>query len=233
MPAAIDLALKLRADPGCSYRSTLRLKRADGTWVWAEIVGQNMLEEPDVRGVVQTLRDVSEQRELEAQLLHLARHDALTGLANRRFFLETLAEVLGAAPLPAVGVVYFDLDGFKPINDALGHAAGDEVLRVVAARLQGALRATDLSARFGGDEFVALCYGMRNPEEAHVTGARLHDAVSGRAPIGDVTVEIRASFGVALADPACSVDQIIARADAALYDAKTAGKGRVSVYGRR
>lgn len=230
LPAAIELALQLRADPGASYRSTLRLKRADGAWIWVEIVGQNMLEEPEVRGVVQTLRDVSQQRELEEQLLHQSRHDALTGLANRRFFIETLESALGATPALPVCVVYVDLDGFKPVNDDLGHAAGDELLRIVAGRIRDGLRARDLAARFGGDEFVALCYGVGSTEEAERTAARVHDALTGPADLGIATVDIAASVGVALAVPDDSVDHLIARADAALYEAKSAGKGRVAVH---
>lgn len=226
LPAAVDAAVRLRAEPGCSYRSTLRIRRADGSWLWVEIVGQNLLEEPRVRGLVQTLRDVSERRDLEEQLLYQARHDALTGLANRRYFLEVLERAVRSEPMPSFAVVYLDLDEFKPINDRLGHGVGDDVLREVGRRLQQSARARDLPARLGGDEFVVLCYGIDDHEAAHDLGRRIHDAVAGPVRIAaEVTVDVRTSVGVAWTRSHGTVDELVARADAALYRAKARGGG--------
>jgi diguanylate cyclase (GGDEF)-like protein/PAS domain S-box-containing protein len=231
MPGAVEQAIKLRAEPGSSYRSTLRLRRADGSWVWTEIVGQNLLEVPEVQGLVQTLRDVSERRALEEQLLHQSRHDPLTGLANRRYFIEVLEAALDVEQPPPVAVVYFDLDGFKPINDALGHAAGDEVLREVATRLQRGLRARDVAARLGGDEFVALCYGVADVDAARITGERILSGVRGPFEVGGTSASIRASMGVAVAQPGWSADDVLGAADRALYSAKASGKDQVAVFG--
>lgn len=229
LPEAVETAVRLRGEPGLSYRSTLRVRRADGRWIWVEIVGQNLLEDPEVRGVIQTLRDVSERRALEQRLVEQAHHDALTGLANRRSFIESLEEVLGSDATSAVGVVYLDLDHFKPVNDRLGHAAGDEVLRVVAARIRSAARARDLPARLGGDEFVVLAHGIADEPTARAAGTRLHDAVTGPVEVVRGTVvEVGASVGVAFTRGPCSADELIARADAALYEAKR-GRGRVVV----
>ena len=224
LPEAVETAVRLRAEPGCSYRSTLRIRRADGRWIWVEIVGQNLLEEPGVHGVIQTLRDVSERRALEQRLVRQAHHDALTGLANRRSFIETLEGLLAADTVPPVGVVYLDLDRFKPVNDTLGHAAGDEVLCEVARRIQGAARARDLPARLGGDEFVVLAHGIGDEATARAAGSRLHLAVTGPVEVTPGTeVDVAVSVGVAFTRAPCSADDLIARADAALYEAKKGG----------
>ena len=169
-----------------------------------------------------------ERRHTEARLLHAALHDTLTGIANRSHFFERLAAAMAARDEHAetVAVLYLDLDGFKPVNDTFGHAAGDEVLRVVSERISTALRPDDLVARLGGDEFAVLCTGVTGVDEATAIAQRLIDAVT--APIGlpggDVSVGV--SIGVAV-DPAGQLagERLLEAADAALYDAKSSGKG--------
>lgn len=169
LPMAAQQAIDLRAEPGSSYRSVLRIRHAQGRWIWAEIVGRNLLHEPSVQGVIQTLRDISERRLLEEQLKHRAHHDGLTGLANRNHFLDQLDAALRRDPM-SLAVLYIDLDGFKSINDLHGHRAGDAVLGVVADRLSGAIRGGDVCGRFGGDEFVVFIHGVA--EERVATVAR-------------------------------------------------------------
>ncbi len=224
IPMVTEQALAVRAEPGASYRSTLRVRHADGGWIWAEIVGRNLLHEPSVRGIVQTLRDVSERRRLEEELEHRAHHDGLTGLANRNHFLDQLDAALGGDPA-GLAVLYLDLDGFKAVNDEHGHRCGDEVLVVVAERLGMATRSGDLCGRLGGDEFVAFFRGIADREAAIAVGHRVRDSLTGPAAVGGATVVVRTSVGVALPRPGEDADRVVSRADSALYEAKRAGGG--------
>ncbi|MCK4178171.1 diguanylate cyclase domain-containing protein [Aciditerrimonas ferrireducens] len=166
-----------------------------------------------------------EMRSLEARLSHLALHDPLTGVANRSLLLEHLERALarlGRRP-GELGVFYVDLDGFKALNDTQGHAAGDELLRAAARTLQGALRAGDLVARVGGDEFVAVCEQLTDPpREALQLGRRLCRALRA-APVtlGPAEVPLAASTGiVSLRAARPSVDELLRAADRAMYHAK-------------
>ena len=168
------------------------------------------------------------EREVNARALrHAALHDALTGLANRANFFERLQDALDdPAQGPLVGVVYIDLDGFKPINDSLGHGFGDAVLRQVATRLRVAVRAEDLVARIGGDEFTVLCPGINEARELEVLAERLLEAVRPPMVLGDDTVAVGASIGIAMAAPgSCSLDVLIDAADQALCAVKASQKG--------
>jgi diguanylate cyclase (GGDEF)-like protein/PAS domain S-box-containing protein len=163
-----------------------------------------------------------------AQLLrHAANHDPLTGLANRARFMQRLEDALsGESHGPLVGVLYVDLDNFKPVNDRLGHGAGDEVLREVARRLRAVVREGDLVARLGGDEFTVVCPGVTDRSVLQSVAERLTGAVRGPIAIGDEQVHISASVGLAFAPPGrCSIDVLLDAADAALYDAKETERG--------
>ncbi|MCB1250936.1 MAG: sensor domain-containing diguanylate cyclase [Acidimicrobiales bacterium] len=224
LPMATEQALALRAEPGARYRSILRVRHADGRWLWVEIVGRNLLHEPSVQGIVQTLRDISERRRLEEELEHRAHHDGLTGLANRNHFLDQLDAAL-ASDAERLAVLYLDLDGFKAVNDNHGHRCGDQVLRVVAERLASTSRPGDVCGRLGGDEFVAFFRDVDGREAAAAVGHRVHAAITGPAVLSDRTVEIRTSVGVAVPAPDEDADRVMSRADAALYTAKRAGGG--------
>ncbi|PWW25036.1 diguanylate cyclase (GGDEF)-like protein [Geodermatophilus normandii] len=169
----------------------------------------------------------------EAQLRHLAFSDPLTGLANRSLFLDRLehALVLHARDMRPVAVVFLDLDDFKSVNDTLGHAAGDELLLRVAERLTGALRGGDTVARLGGDEFAALLEDGGDPIGA---AARVTAAMDVPFSVAGRSRAVGASTGVvalAAGDAAVGADELMARADAAMYSAKRAGKGRVVHHG--
>nr|WP_269089306.1 EAL domain-containing protein [Thermus thermamylovorans] len=170
--------------------------------------------------------------ELEGQMRHLAYHDPLTGLPNRLFFLEKLAQVLKEAKQEARGlaVLYLDLDGLKLVNDLDGHAAGDEVLRVVAARLRAALRPRDLLARQGGDEFLVLLTRLKDPKEAVGVAERLLEVVRLPLPLGSRVYHLSTSIGIALAEPGLSPGDLLQRADLALYRAKGEGKDRLAFF---
>jgi diguanylate cyclase (GGDEF)-like protein len=170
--------------------------------------------------------DITERRVLEQRLAADARQDALTGVANRTALFEGLAAKLAGDR--RVAALYIDLDGFKNVNDVFGHAVGDEVLRTVAARLSGVVRAGDIVARVGGDEFVVVSDAFENQGEAVALGCRIRDAVGGRISFSSIHVEVGASVGIAFvsdADP----DSLLSEADRALYTAKRAGRGRVEL----
>ncbi|WP_433300000.1 diguanylate cyclase domain-containing protein [Actinoplanes sp. CA-030573] len=162
----------------------------------------------------------SRRRQAEQALHRLATSDALTGLPNRGALLDRLARELAAEP-DELAVLFCDLDGFKPVNDRLGHAAGDQLLVAVADRLRACLRDGDLASRFGGDEFVLVC---RGPDAVATVGGRVAEAISRPFEIGGELVRIGVSVGVAPVRPGDTIDEVIARADVAMYDTKRTRK---------
>ena len=163
------------------------------------------------------------------RLVHEARHDQLTGLVNRRAFLELVRQASGThRPDELVALMYMDLDGFKEVNDTHGHAFGDLVLQAVAERLSGLLRPTDTAGRLGGDEFVVLCGNVRGGEPTAVGVARrLCDTMALPIEVSGRPVSCPASIGLVCTSEPAEPESLLARADAALYRAKRAGKGRV------
>ena len=173
------------------------------------------------RGVV---ADVTAQRLAERRIAHIAHHDSLTDLPNRTLFHETLEQIF-ARPDPAVALLLVDLDGFKPINDTYGHAAGDEVLVTIARRLQAGLRDTEFVARLGGDEFAVLVSDM-SLEQLSVLAKRLVGTLSEPCLIEQAHVVVGASIGIALASSVVGSSKDLQRcADLALYRAKFEGRG--------
>lgn len=185
-------------------------------------------------GLVFTIRDVSDRVALRNQLAHNAYHDALTALPNRALFTERLEQAVSqrsAAEYPPA-VIFLDLDWFKEVNDAQGHAAGDALLVEAAARLRAAVRAGDTVARFGGDEFAALVHGDRDGRAAHEVAERLHAALTRPYQLAAGRFVVGASVGVAFWRPGTSAAQLLRQADLAMYEAKNEGKGRVVVRER-
>ena len=170
------------------------------------------------------LQAVDERRDLEVQ----ARTDALTGLANRSSFAAALDDAV-ASGIEDVWVLFADLDNFKTVNDALGHAVGDLLLQHVAARVAGTLREQDVCARLGGDEFAALVCGM-SEAEAHAVAERLVERLSAPVRLDGRLVQVGASVGLAPLDPGVSGDEAVQRADLAMYAAKSSGKNRVRTF---
>jgi diguanylate cyclase (GGDEF)-like protein/PAS domain S-box-containing protein len=177
-----------------------------------------------------------ERHRVEDLLRHAALHDNLTGVANRsQFFLrlhDETAPVAGATPAVAgrgllLAVLYLDLDDFKPVNDTYGHGHGDELLRIVTARITATVRPGDLVARLGGDEFAVLCPDVRDAAEATGIAERLLHEIARPVDLGAATVQVGLSDGIAVGDRgAVDGPQLLAAGDTALYAAKRAGKGQ-------
>ncbi|NMO54576.1 diguanylate cyclase [Actinoplanes sp. TBRC 11911] len=167
-------------------------------------------------------------REREHELHHLAFHDPLTGLANRQLFYERLTHALTTRGERFIAVLFIDLDGFKEVNDARGHHAGDIVLKTVAERLHAGVRISDTAARFGGDEFAVLLESLTDVGDAHTAAARAVADVQQPIDITGISVTVSASVGIAVHVPggADSADDLLRGADAAMYAAKAAGKNR-------
>jgi diguanylate cyclase (GGDEF)-like protein len=168
----------------------------------------------------------------EAELRHQAMHDALTGLANRRLFRERLEDAVRLAEDDsAVAVVFVDLDDFKVVNDTLGHAVGDELLRKMANRLQACIRLHDLAARLGGDEFAVLVTDG-GEHAAQTIATRLTRAMRQPIVVGTTPVFIQASVGIAIGSPELrpAPGELLEQADMAMYAAKDAGKARLAVF---
>jgi diguanylate cyclase (GGDEF)-like protein len=168
------------------------------------------------------------------QLRHQALHDSLTGLANRALLRDRLGHALQRAartPGSSCAVLFLDLDDFKHVNDRLGHAGGDALLRVVAERLRSALRSADTAARLGGDEFAFLIEDVVDVDEVADVADRIVAAIARPAAVGGQEVNVRVSLGIAISPGGGdSVDELLTNADAAMYVAKAAGKGRSAVY---
>ena len=178
--------------------------------------------------------DISELKLTQAQLEHQATHDPLTGLPNRALFQELGDQALARSNRygTTVAVLFLDLDRFKPVNDSLGHAAGDELLVQVAARLRASIRRGDVVARFGGDEFVILCEHPAGQTEMRDLARRLIDALSKPVPVVGTAAEVGASVGIAIGGGGrVTIDMLIRDADAALYQAKEQGRGRAVLFG--
>jgi diguanylate cyclase (GGDEF)-like protein/PAS domain S-box-containing protein len=224
-------AITADRDPG-PHVLHYRMRRRDGAvrWIRDEF---RVVEDADGASVFRgVLIDVTREKELEEGLERQATHDPLTGLANRELFTQRVADRLAtpSGPDRHHAVILVDLDDFKTVNDSLGHAAGDELIRSVAERIEGSLRPGDLAARLGGDEFVLLVEDLADPVAAVVIASRLQEAIGEPHELGVTTVTTSASLGIAFLEDAGSVEVVLRNADLAMYRAKHLGKGRVAAY---
>jgi diguanylate cyclase (GGDEF)-like protein/PAS domain S-box-containing protein len=184
-------------------------------------------------GWVSTVEDITEWREAQAQISHMARHDGLTGLANRTQLVEKLQNDLAGLPLRggSIALHFIDLDRFKTVNDTLGHDGGDFLLKTVADRLRAVTRVDDLVARLGGDEFVVVQAGVNDRYQAEEFAGRLASAVTAPMKLKEQVIFATVSIGVALA-PAdgTNPERLLKSADLALYKAKTAGRNCIRYF---
>jgi len=213
-----------------------RLRRRDGSFIYAETQRTNLLHDANVHGIVLTTRDVSERREFEEQLSHQAFHDSLTGLANRVLFRDRVTHALERQERDQrpVSVLFMDLDDFKTVNDSLGHAAGDVLLGEVGERIRQILRAPDTAARLGGDEFAVLLEDGGDGIGAADVADRLIQSLDAPFHLEDKEVFVRASIGIAVAEPGDheidDVEALMRNADVAMYMAKERGKNRYQMF---
>jgi diguanylate cyclase (GGDEF)-like protein/PAS domain S-box-containing protein len=196
-----------------------RVRCADGSWLWVDTSATNLVNEPTVRGVVLTLRDVTERRLWMEQLTQRAMHDELTGLANRAAFMEQLHSHV-VSRKHAGALLYIDVNDFKSINDTFGHAAGDLVLRAVAKQLRSVMRPEDICSRLGGDEFAVLAKSVTGSAQAVALVRRIAAAVSRSVTVERATIRPKASIGIALLADTNDPDRAIHLADVDMYRRK-------------
>ncbi|HVJ97317.1 MAG TPA: diguanylate cyclase, partial [Acidimicrobiia bacterium] len=213
----------------------LRIAGAEAHDGWVEVRSVPIRDDAGtITGWLGTLEDLTERKALEAQLEYDATHDRLTGLGSRALLVANAKTALGRSRRTARGValLFIDLDGFKGVNDTLGHAAGDELLIQVARRLEESTRDSDLCVRLGGDEFVACCPDVDSLEIAGIVAERLLARVSAPYDIHGHEVRITASVGIAHAqgDDPVSVEQMLSNAEIAAYRAKRLGKARIELF---
>ena len=208
--------------------------RQDGSRFWANVVITAVRDENNrLRGFATVMRDLSERRQLLQQLEHQALHDPATGLPNRTLFVQHLRQALARLERDqnTVAVLCLDVDRFKVINESLGHEAGDQALRTLAARVKNVLRPEDTVARIGGDEFVVLGENVLGASHAETIANQIAEAVSTPLAVGNRELVLTASIGVATTtDAATSSERLMTDADAAMYRAKERGRGRVETF---
>ena len=237
-PEDADRVIAAEADCASSGEALVqeyRIARADAQVIWIRdemtvVRGSEGDAPPLFYGV---FLDVTDRKRMEAELERLALYDPLTGMPNRALFSDRLKHAIERRGRTEAAAVYFlDLDRFKRINDSLGHGAGDDVLREVAARIERTLRPDDTVARFGGDEFTVLCESVGGVLEAVGVADRLQREISRPLRAGGAELRLTASIGIALAEPGDSVDcaRLVEDSDAAMYRAKERGGARTELF---
>ena len=233
-PADRETASRLLQQPhdGPSAPAGWRLLHGGGGWVFTENIVTDLRGEPAVSGLVVNTRDISEKRRLEEQLTWQAFHDPLTRLPNRSVFLDRVAHVLPRRTRAggSMAVLFVDLDNFKLVNDILGHAEGDRVLVLAAERLVACVRSEDTVARFGGDEFAILIDDGGDSRGLEEVAKRIVDAFQSPFVLSGQETHVGASVGIARSRPGETSEDLLRKADEAMYFAKANGKGRYEMF---
>jgi len=217
--------------PGPQYR----VRHANGDWRWFETAVEPVYDEAGrLASMVGISRDIHERKRREDQMLRMAYHDALTGLANRPLFIDHLGLALAQARRNKnrVAVALLDLDRFKQVNDELGHDVGDQLLRAAARRLENLVRESDTVARFGGDEFLLILTDLGAVEDLFPVADKIVGSFGEPLRVGDRRIKVTTSMGLAIyPDDAREPDSLVKLADKAMYHAKRTGRNRYSLVG--
>lgn len=217
------------------YKAEYRIRSKNGSMVW--VAGHGKAVSRDASGkalrIVGVTRDITVSKKIEDTIWRMAHFDHLTGLPNRILLKDRIEQAIHQAQRHErqLAVFYMDLDGFKQVNDTLGHEGGDDLLQKVASRLSGLLRSTDTLARMGGDEFILLMHDVQNQEDANTLAQKIMTALQSHFRVRRMDCMIGCSIGIAIF-PADGKDasSLISNADKAMYQAKAAGKNRVMFY---
>ena len=221
------------SNPSATATLEWRIQGDDGTWRDLEVVAADMRGTIHIDGLVLTMRDITERKHLDLELRRQALHDSLTDLPNRTLFLDRVGQALQRAERShdSVAVLVFDLDDFKMVNDSLGHAAGDDLLIAVAARLSAAMHPGDTLARLGADEFALLLENADSGIALELAALNIQAALHSSFLLRDEEVAMRCSIGMAVGTPLThSSDDVLRDADLAMYMAKRNGKNRFEQY---
>lgn len=229
-------AIRVLKGEAARFEEDLRFQQASGDWKWIRCSG--LVAERDdagrARRAIGTNLDVSERKAAEDKIRQLAYYDSLTGLPNRRLLVDRLGQVLVHAKRHSrsIAVLFLDLDNFKTINDTLGHDAGDQLLKQVADRLRGCIRAGDTISRQGGDEFVIVLAEVTQSEDASKVAQKIIDSLGATVQLGGTALSVTTSIGISVYVPGedADYDDLMKRADAAMYDAKRAGRNQYCFY---
>lgn len=230
--AAVLLGSQLGLPVVASDKTEIEILRGNGERGVAEL-SSSRIEWNGEPAHLLTIHDITKRHQAEEATRHQAAHDDLTGLPNRAHFHDSLDKAIQRAATQNQGlaVLFLDLDRFKEVNDTLGHAAGDELLKAIAERLRGAVRSTDLVARMSGDEFTILLDGVNEHETALTVGKKLCSAVSEPMDVAAQTLTPQCTIGFSLyPGDATDAPTLMVRADIAMYHAKTAGRNRVHAF---
>jgi diguanylate cyclase (GGDEF)-like protein/PAS domain S-box-containing protein len=221
-PDDLDGILAVTPGSGAQNRAEVRLRYADGTWHWHDVTLRDLSDHPAIEGIVAHHRDISDRRAFQERLAHEASHDSLTELVNRPAFLRGTQEVLAATSHEGqrAAILFLDLKGFKPINDTYGHEAGDLALAAVAEKLRRCVLGSDIVGRLGGDEFAVTLTNISTAENAIVVAQRILSELALPCSIMDQTIVVGGSIGIAVSDPDVGIDELLRRADTAMYRAK-------------
>ena len=230
-----EVVSELRA--GRTWSGEVLLRRKDGSYVPVFVTATPLFDaRGDLAGMISVSSDISERKALQDELERRASHDPLTGLPNRHAFVERIGQALRRTRRRQnsreVGVLFMDLDGFKTINDSLGHEAGDRLLVAVAERLRNRLRSEDVLARFGGDEFAVLLEDTAGTSEAIRVAQRIAEDLREPFTVDDFQVSLSTSIGITLGTAHANDDpeRMLRKADSAMYRAKEQGPGRYAVF---
>jgi diguanylate cyclase (GGDEF)-like protein/PAS domain S-box-containing protein len=234
LPGYTALINQLLYGDSSATRSEIRFLHQQGDVIWG-LLNMSLIRDPhnNPSHIICQIQDITERKEFEKQLHHLATHDPLTDLPNRALFFDRLEHAIRLADRNNrwLAVLFLDLDGYKAVNDLYGHLHGDQLLQVISRRLQASLRQSDTVARIGGDEFAFILENIKEPQQIPFIVEKILSSVTQPLRVNNQYLLITASVGVSLF-PAhgCDAQSLVSCADQAMYLAKDKGKNQIVYY---